>query len=200
MRIFRNSLLIFLLALLSSPQFLKAQDKGFRNEFSKFQATRERTFDVLHQRLELEFDFAAGKVMGTATLTLTPISRPITQVTLDAVDLQIDSVNLPGGVSLPFFVADEFLEIDLQRPYSPDDTFTIQITYNAIPQMGLYFVRPDKAYPKKPLHLWTQGETHESRHWFPCWDFPNDRQTTDISKTRNRHQRQQYRQSTRLSN
>ncbi|MCH9032418.1 MAG: HEAT repeat domain-containing protein, partial [candidate division Zixibacteria bacterium] len=31
--------------------------------------------------------------------------------------------------------------------------------------------------------LWSQGETHESRHWFPCWDFPNDRQTSEMIVT-----------------
>lgn len=28
------------------------------------------------------------------------------------------------------------------------------------------------------LQAWTQGEMHETRHWLPTWDYPNDRFTT----------------------
>jgi aminopeptidase N len=28
--------------------------------------------------------------------------------------------------------------------------------------------------------VWTQGETHEARHWFPCFDYPNERSTTEV--------------------
>ncbi|MDC0937080.1 M1 family aminopeptidase, partial [Pirellulales bacterium] len=29
-------------------------------------------------------------------------------------------------------------------------------------------------------HLWTQGEPHESRHWYPCFDAPNERSSTEV--------------------
>ena len=35
-------------------------------------------------------------------------------------------------------------------------------------------------YPETDTHVWTQGETHEARYWFPCFDYPNERSSTEI--------------------
>src|SRR5690606_8064008 len=29
-------------------------------------------------------------------------------------------------------------------------------------------------------HIWTQGQTHEAPHWFPCFDYPNERATSEV--------------------
>ena len=39
---------------------------------------------------------------------------------------------------------------------------------------------PDPAYPEKPLAIWTQGEAEDTHHWLPCYDYPNDRATTEM--------------------
>jgi len=49
--------------------------------------------------------------------------------------------------------------------------------------MGLYFVGPDEGYPDKPRQIWSQGEAEFNRHWFPSWDYPNDRATTELAAT-----------------
>ena len=59
----------------------------------------------------------------------------------------------------------------------------IAITYAANPRRGLYFTAPDKDYPKKPLQAWTQGQDEDSRHWYPCIDFPNHQQTSEVIVT-----------------
>ena len=30
---------------------------------------------------------------------------------------------------------------------------------------------------------WTQGEDEDSRYWFPCYDYPNNRTTSEIVAT-----------------
>jgi aminopeptidase N len=50
------------------------------------------------------------------------------------------------------------------------------------PEIGLYFIAPDEGY-ERPLQLWTQGETEENRTWFPAWDYPNDRATSEMVVT-----------------
>jgi aminopeptidase N len=47
----------------------------------------------------------------------------------------------------------------------------------------MYFVGPDAAYPDKPQEIWTQGEDEDSRYWFPCYDYPNDKATSEIAAT-----------------
>ncbi len=54
------------------------------------------------------------------------------------------------------------------------------IRYSAEPKKGLYFRTKELGYPEEDTHLWTQGETHEARHWFPSFDYPNERSTTEV--------------------
>ena len=39
---------------------------------------------------------------------------------------------------------------------------------------------PEPAYPEKRLSFWTQGESEDTHHWLPCYDYPNDRATTEM--------------------
>ena len=42
---------------------------------------------------------------------------------------------------------------------------------------------PDDGYPDRPQQLWTQGQDEDSRFWFPCFDYPNERFTSEIVVT-----------------
>ncbi|CAN0348094.1 unnamed protein product, partial [Ectocarpus sp. 4 AP-2014] len=57
---------------------------------------------------------------------------------------------------------------------------SVAITYTAEPKKGLYFRTADMGYPEGEDHVWSQGETHEAPHWFPCFDYPNERSTTEV--------------------
>ncbi|UCH63237.1 MAG: HEAT repeat domain-containing protein [Fidelibacterota bacterium] len=171
-----------------------AQDRGFSNERSIPHGTRDRTYDIQHLKLDIAFDHAEGLVMGKATTTLTPINDGLVRIVLDAVDLSIGSVSLAmdvtieassreGNRPLIYAVENGQLIIDLDKPYSSGESITLQVTYHAQPRLGLYFVRPDEAYPTKPWQIWSQGEMEENRYWFPCYDSPNDLMTTEMIVT-----------------
>jgi aminopeptidase N len=75
------------------------------------------------------------------------------------------------------------LTIRFAGTLSEDDSICITIKYSAgiygddftlgrILRSGFHFIQPDKYYPQKNLQAWTQGETIESRYWFPCLDDP----------------------------
>ncbi len=184
-------LLIFLLTLaITAP----AQDRGFSDERSTLHGTRDRTYDVQHLKLDIAFDYAKGEVMGTATTTLTPINDGLRKVVLDAVDLSIESVSRvvdvnieaaprKGEKPLTYTIEMGQLIIDLDKPFQSGEPVTLEVAYHARPRMGLYFVRPDEAYPDKPWQVWSQGAMEESRHWFPCYDSPNDRMTSEMLVT-----------------
>ena len=41
------------------------------------------------------------------------------------------------------------------------------------PRSGFHFIQPDAEHPdKRKYQAWTQGESTESRYWFPCFDHP----------------------------
>lgn len=170
------------------------QDRGFSNERSMRHYTRDRVYDVQHLKLKLSFDHLDGKVMGTAIMTFTPINDGLSQLVLDAVDLsiaavvleapvQIESSTRPGNRQLNWSLKDNQLIIDLDKAYNSGEQISVSVAYAAQPEMGLYFVRPDEGYPDKPWQIWSQGEMEESRHWFPCYDAPNDRMTTEMIVT-----------------
>jgi aminopeptidase N len=143
-----------------------------------------RQYDLQHLRLDLSFDWDAKSVAGTATNTLVPLLPGLQAVVLHAERLDIQKVRV-GGAERPFTLDPraETLTVRLDRAYGPGDTLEVAVDYSAHPQAGLYFVGPDTGYPTKPRQIYSQGETDLNRHWFPSWDFPNDRATTEMIAT-----------------
>ncbi|MCH7852042.1 MAG: HEAT repeat domain-containing protein, partial [Candidatus Marinimicrobia bacterium] len=167
---------------------------GFSNQRSRLHYSRVRTYDVQHIKLELNIDQDAGIVVGTSSITFIPINDGFSQLVLDAAEMEIASVALapdvstgkasrPGRRKLEFKHQEDRLIIDLDRPYDRDETITVAVAYQVQPKMGLYFVRPDEAYPDKPNQVWSQGEQEEHHYWFPCYDFPNDLATSEMIVT-----------------
>ena len=174
--------LILLLLLAAAPQ-VRALDRDFAGPAATRHYTRQRTFDVIHVLLELRFDVSQEAIYGRATTTLSPLNDSLQSVALDAVDLRVDSVFLASGVPLAARSADGEITVTLDRPYGAIDTLTFTIVYSARPRLGVYFIKPDAGYPDKPAQIWTQGEMEDSRHWFPCYDAPNEFYTTEMRIT-----------------
>src|SRR6185295_9512010 len=143
-----------------------------------------RQYDLQHLRLDLVFDWDAKSVAGTATNTLAPLLPGLDAVVFHAIGLDVQKVRVDGAERL-FDVDPQAgtLTVRLGRAYGPEDRLEVAVDYSANPQGGLYFVGPDKAYPGKPRQIYSQGETELNRYWFPSWDYPNDRATTEMIAT-----------------
>ncbi|MBC1189803.1 M1 family metallopeptidase [Microcystis aeruginosa CS-558/01A06] len=139
----------------------------------------DRPGQVNHIFLDLIIDIPRQSFQGSCQITLTPIRRGISSLTLDAVDLNIDSVFIEG-ISQPFDYDRFLLTIHLLQP-TTDKPIILTINYQVKqPQRGLYFIGPDEYYPDKPMQVWTQGEDEDSRFWFPCFDYPGQLTTSEI--------------------
>ena len=103
-------------------------------------------------------------------------------ITLDAFDLTVHRVRSNGRL-LPFDNDRRRLTIGLGRSRRVGRNIRLVVEYEAMPRRGLYFLRPDEAYPNRPRQVWSQGEDEDSRHWFPCYDYPNDRVTSEVVVT-----------------
>lgn len=140
----------------------------------------DRPGQVEHIFLDLSLDIPNQSFSGTCTITVMPVRHGINQVTLDAVNLNIQSVQID---QIPqFFDYDgEQLHIQLQKSTEIGKTIKIAIAYSVEkPQRGLYFIVPNQHYPNKPTQVWTQGEDEDSRFWFPCFDYPGQLATSEI--------------------
>ncbi len=143
-----------------------------------------RRYDLQHLRLDLAFDWDAKSVAGTATHTLAPLLPGVDSLAFNAAGLDVRKVRV-NGAERPFSLDPqaETLTVKLDRGYGPQDRLEVAIDYSSRPQGGLYFVGPDAGYPKKPRQIYSQGEPDLNRHWFPAWDYPNDRATTEMIAT-----------------
>ncbi len=89
-----------------------------------------------------------------------------------------------AGEELPFRHDGKVLRVDLAGARL-DDTGSVilDIDYSGRPRRGLYFVGPDQGYPEKPVQVWTQGQDEDSRFWFPCFDAPHAKATSEVIAT-----------------
>ncbi len=143
----------------------------------------ERTFQLLHLRLDIAVDDEAKRVSGTATHRLAAINDGLRTVLFDQDGLDIRGVKDESGRALEFEVHDDKLEVRLPRARKAGDPFELRIRYEASPKKGMFFVSPDKAYPRRPRIVWTQGEEMDNRSWYPSYDYPNQKFTTEIVVT-----------------
>jgi aminopeptidase N len=140
----------------------------------------DRPGQVEHIFLDLTLDIPNQSFSGTCTITLMPVRNGISMLTLDAVNLNIQSVQL-DETPQPFDYDGEQLHVQLLNTTQAGKEIKIAIAYGVEkPQRGLYFVGPDKHYPNKPTQVWTQGEDEDSRFWFPCFDYPGQLATSEI--------------------
>ena len=117
------------------------------------------------------------------TTTLVPFQPAFRTLVFDAEEMTVHRVSLGSGIHLPFVQDSTTVSITLDRSYSIRDTITVSLDYACTPRKGLYFVQPDSAYPGKPRQIWSQGEDMDNHFWFPCYDFPNDKATSELIAT-----------------
>lgn len=158
---------------------MQEETRKFALPGSKAHYAPSLDFVVSHMRLSIELDFKGQSISCDQELEVTAIQETVS-LELDAAELDIKSVSV-GGKKLSFRHSDNKLLIRLAKPLKEGDKANVAIAYSAKPRKGFYFIAPDKHYPDKHIEAWTQGETEESRHWFPCIDHPQIKFTTDIT-------------------
>jgi aminopeptidase N len=143
---------------------------------------RNRSYHVVHYRIEVSLDDQHRSVAGKVMTTLVPFLPNLDSIEFDAEEMQINRVSM-GNKDLRFDLSPEKLVVHLDKSYSFTDTLAITTEYTCTPRRGLYFVQPDAGYPNKPRQIWTQGEDMDNHFWFPCYDFPNDKATSEVIAT-----------------
>ena len=172
------------LALCLATPTSAADRRPFAGPATPKHSERVRTFDVQHIRAELTLDPKAAEVRGTVTHSITPLHPRLTAVALDCgPKLKVRRVTVGGGTSCDFVHEREVLKIALDRPYDPGESIALAVTYEGSPDRGIFFIPPDPARPETRATVWTQGEADETHDWLPCYDFPNDRATSELLVT-----------------
>jgi aminopeptidase N len=146
-----------------------------------FQVERSREYDAKHYRIQLTFDFDEKKFWGENKITLSPLQDNFTKCVLDAEELVVTEVLNNRNIPLRFSQTDKQVVIHLSRAYSYSEPVIFTVKYYAIdPKLGLFFV--DKS-PTNPQMVGSGSWPNRARHWFPCYDSPNDKVTHEAIVT-----------------
>ncbi len=141
----------------------------------------DRVVDYLHMTLDMRFeDIEQRHFTATETLRFAPIGNPAEAITLDAVDLDIASVTLDGD-PVEHYSDGEQLTLRFDPALAAGRPREVVIEYTCDnPTAGMIFTpsASDVAHYTAEIH--TQGQTVTNRHWFPCFDHPNERLTTEL--------------------
>jgi len=140
----------------------------------------DKGMEVKNLAIDITPDFKQRTIHGAVTLVFKPIARPLRQLPLDAVDLTIASVKsseqLQGWQHL-----NDKLTLTFAEPVPVDREVTITVDYSGQPVQGFYFRTPEMGYLPGDSHFFTQGEAIEARHWYPCFDAPNAKFTSEVT-------------------
>lgn len=142
----------------------------------------DREFHMVHIDLNFHFNINKKEVIGVATEKIVPLKTDYKTIHLNAMDMKIEKVNL-GGKALRYDYNGKILSIKLDKSYGLNDTLTFSVSYTTIPSKGIFFILPDKGYPKRTPQLWSQSESEDAQYWYPCHDYPDDFSTSSLTAT-----------------
>src|SRR6202795_1897830 len=166
------SVVLCALWLLSGAGLLRA-DEPF---------ARSKDYDLQHSKIALRFQPEQKKVIGEVTHSLAMLRDGLETISFDSVGLQIESVRINKSTA-KFATTESKLVVTLPKGAKAGAKCDVEIKYQGTPSKGLYFILPDKDYPNRPLQIWTQGESEDTRYYLPTYDYPNDRLTTETILT-----------------
>ena len=118
-------------------------------------------------------------ISAKAIYKLRAAGKPISTVELDAVDLLFKKIEV-NERSAKYETKNKSLRVDLGYEVGIDSNATVAIEYVGYPKKGLYFRGPTKSHPGRFVHLFTQGQAEDSKYWYPCYDHPNMKFSSEI--------------------
>ena len=129
------------------------------------------SFDALLYRLDLNIPMQSYRFSGSMTMQFQVVFDNLSQINLNMVRLVTDSVFL-NGIRTTFNHDDSLITIQLGGFHHPPETLAVQVFYqDTLPNRGFYFDGRD---------AYTFAEPLDARWWFPCFDEPWDKATSEI--------------------
>ena len=142
---------------------------------------RDREYDALHYKLAFTFDEAAKVVFGRADVMVSSLRDALDRIVLDAAQFKVEDVRDEKGGVLAFEQKPGSLTVLLPKVLAYGDKTTLSVRYTLKdPRRGIKFV---PASPGHPAQINTYSWPEDARAWFPCFDSPNDKATSEVLAT-----------------
>ncbi len=154
------------------------EDARFIGPQAKPQYTPHRTFIPKHVNIALKVDVRKKKAEGFCETTLETFENEPFMV-FNAVDMTIITVEVNGRK-----VKHEYDQMMLKVPTPKGKTAKVKVHYSiSNPTLGIFFIHPTKDQPNKPYQAWTHSESCDTRYWYPCQDWPENKCTMEMHIT-----------------
>jgi len=173
------TLLLFFSNIFLQSFHLVSQVKTKVFQYDPGAVMREHVLDFERMRLSVEFETEKGLVKGKITHFFSPIRSKVDSFYLDGPGIIIKEAKLNGQIinykndegGISFFPA---------KALVLGEKDSLAITYEAYPRKGIYFIGWKDVKNISRKQIWTQGQGIDNRHWFPCYDTPNDKLITEV--------------------
>jgi aminopeptidase N len=161
------------------PTYDPAHDYFTHSNYAQFRTD--------HLVLDLNVDFEARTLSGTATLHMLPLDFAAREIVLDTRSLHIEQVSLLRGSSrlaAAFQIGKtvgqlgEALTIELPENFVPEGEFLVEIGYQTDPSStALQWLPPELTAGGEFPMLFSQSQNIHARSWIPMQDTPSVRLT-----------------------
>jgi aminopeptidase N len=138
---------------------------------------RRAAFDVDHYALDLELFPQTRSLDGRCTVRLFAREMALTSIELDLRGLEAVAVRDERGRELLFEQDGSTLRFFTAEALAPRALASFEVRYRGAPRSGLWFGRERDG---APTQVYTQGECEDSSGWFPCFDAPSERATSEL--------------------
>ena len=143
----------------------------------------KRNYDTQHIKLVLNFNEQEKSLTGSTTLTIVPLENNFNRCVFHAKEMDITAIHLNNSQPLKFLADSEVVLITFPKTYTTQDTLNIAIYYYTVPIKGIYFNTPTEKNPQIPYQIFSHSEPIDARYWFPCYDTPEDKLTSEVVAT-----------------
>ncbi len=148
--------------------------------------TRSDSVDILHYNVTLDVsNYGAASVFGDCEVSFTPKVDGISEIVLDLLALEVDSITYEGQ-NLMYGRDTSYIYIDLGNTLNLDDTAKLHVFYHGKPVAdpasfgGLVF--EDNIIYNLGIGLSGLPDKYNyGRGWFPCFDNFVERATYDLN-------------------
>jgi len=145
------------------------------------QSERTRSYDALHYLIKIKLDLDQKAFEGATTVTAVSFREGLATCVLDAEEFTVTSVLSDDGRPLKFDQTAKELAVHLPRPYKFGETLSFTCFYHGRdPKIGLRFMAETA---DNPQIAFSDSFPENVHHWFPCFDYPNDKVTNEIVAT-----------------
>ena len=171
------ALFVVLVAVLAWPVLGQSVDWSTK----PLQSERSRSYDALHYLIKIRLDLERKAFEGTTTVVAASLREGLETCVLDAEGFTVTSVLDADGRPLVFDQTAKELNVRLSRPHRFGEEFSFTSFYHGQdPKSGLKFVDESADNPRV---VFSDSWPDNVHHWFPCFDYPNDKATNEIVAT-----------------